>query len=111
MAQALQNVDYVSPFLLEVSNIVGRRWNFRVLWVLRNKKMRYGELFESLKGISPSTLAEVLRQLQKESLIRRTVHGKAPPLKVEYNITKKGLELVVASSSLIKWAMKKKKLV
>lgn len=110
MAQAFQNTDYVGPFLLEVSSIVGRRWSFRILWELRNKKMRYGELLETLKGISPSTLAEVLRHLQKESLIRRKVHGKVPPLKVEYNITKKGLDLVVASSPLIKWVMRKKML-
>ncbi len=109
--RVLGDIDYVRPFLHEVSNIVGKRWNFRVLWEMRNqKKMRYNELLYSLRGISPSTLSDVLKYLQKESLIQRVAHGDFPPLKVEYNITKKGLELIIASSSLIKWTMKEKRL-
>lgn len=110
MERVFEDIDYVRPFLHEVSNIVGKRWNFRILWEMRNqKKIRYNELLYSLHGISPSTLSEVLKQLQKESLIRRVAHGTAPPLKVEYNITQKGLDLIVASSSLIKWTMKERK--
>jgi DNA-binding HxlR family transcriptional regulator len=81
-----------------------------VLWELRNhKKMRYSEILESQKGISPSTLSEVLRSLQKEELVKRIKHGKFPPCTVEYNITKSGIDLIVASSALVKWAMKNKK--
>lgn len=69
--------------------------------------MRYNEILESLRGISPSTLAETLRYLEKESLIKRSVFGKNPPLKVEYSVTEKGLALIVASSSLVKWAIRK----
>jgi DNA-binding HxlR family transcriptional regulator len=107
---SIQNIDYVRPFLHEVSSIIGKRWNFRVLWELRTKKkMRYGQLQGSLDGISPSTLAEVLKHMQNEGLIKRVARGKSPPLKVEYSITQKGLELIIASSSLIKWTMREKK--
>ena len=110
MERLLQNTDYVSPFLFELSDFAGKRWNLRVLWELRNRKtMRYNELLESMKGISPSTLADVLKNLQKESLIKRSSHGKAPPYRVEYKITKSGLDLIIASSYLVKWAIKKKK--
>lgn len=110
MERLFRDIDYVSPFLFELSDFVGRRWNFRVLWELRNHKtMRYGELQASLGEISPSTLASVLRNLQKEDLIKRTSHGKSPPYRVEYKITKKGLDLIIASSYLVKWAIKKKK--
>ncbi|MCA2003926.1 MAG: helix-turn-helix domain-containing protein [Candidatus Nitrosotenuis sp.] len=104
----MHNTDYIAPFLYEISNFIGKRWNFRVLWELRaHKKMRYNELLESLSGISPSTLAETLRYLEKESLIKRSVFGNNPPFKVEYNVTEKGLALIVASSSLVKWAIRK----
>ena len=102
--------DYVRPFLREASKLVGRRWNIGVLWELRNqKKMRFSQLQESLHGISPSTLSDVLKYLQKESLIKRTAKGTVPPLKVEYSITEKGLGLIIASSPLIKWTMREKK--
>lgn len=109
MDKVLKEIDYVRPFLSDASRIIGRRWYFAVLWELRNKKKRFSQLQESLAGISPSTLADVLRSLQRETLIRRSAHGKTPPIKVEYNITEKGLGLIIASSSLIKWAMREKK--
>lgn len=105
----ITNIDYVRPFLNRISRFCSKKWNFQVLWELRNhKKMRYGEVQESLKGISPSTLSEVLKSLQKQGLIKRTKRGKIPPYKVEYSITKSGTELIVASSALVKWAMRNK---
>ncbi len=110
MNQSSNSINYVSPFLNKISRFCAKKWNFQVLWELRNhKKMRYGQLQESLKGISPSTLSEVLRTLQKGDLIKRTKQGKIPPYKVEYSITKSGIDLIVASSALVKWAMKNKK--
>ena len=98
------NLDYVRPFLLKISKFYAKRWNLQVLWELHSyKKLRYGELQESLKGISPSTLAEVLKSLHKDGLVERTVYGKIPPYR------KSGTELIVASSALVKWAMKNKK--
>lgn len=110
MERLLRDIDYVTPFLFELSDFVGKRWNFRVLWELRNhRSMRYGQLQESLAEISSSTLADVLKNLQKDGLIKRMPRGKNPPYRVEYKITKKGLELIIASSYLVKWMIKKKK--
>jgi len=104
----LQNIDYVSPFLHEVTSMIGKRWNFRVLWELRrHKHMRYNELLASLDGISPSTLAETLRYLEGQKLIKRASYGKSPPYRVEYMVTESGFTLLVASSPLIMWAIKK----
>lgn len=104
----MPDIDYVSPFLSEVANFIGKRWNFRVLWELRtHKNMRYNEILANLRGISPSTLAETLRYLEKQSLIRRARYGKSPPFRVEYSITESGIALIVASSPLIKWAIKR----
>lgn len=104
------DIDYVRPFLAKITKFYAKRWNVQVLWDLHSyKKLRYGELLESLKGISPSTLADVLKSLQKDGLIERTVYGKMPPYRIEYSITKSGTDLIVASSALVKWAMKNKR--
>ena len=104
-----QNSDYLLPFLTDVSNFVGKRWSFRIIWEMRhNKKMRFQELQDSLVGISSSTLSETLKNLQNEKLISRHSHGDYPPYKVEYMITKKGMDLLIASSSLVKWAITKR---
>lgn len=103
-----QQQDYVRPYLGAVSSFVGRRWNFGIIWELRNnKKMRFNELLISLAGISPSTLSSTLKSLERSGLVTSTRYGKSPPFKVEYRITGKGIDLIVASSPLIKWAMKR----
>lgn len=110
MNQNVNDIDHVRPFLLKISKFYAKRWNLQVLWELHTyKKLRYGELQESLSGISPSTLAEVLKLLHKDGLVERKVFGKMPPYRIEYSITKAGAELILASSALIKWAMKNKK--
>lgn len=103
----MSNVNYVNPHLAKISKFCAKKWNLQVLWKLRaHKKMRYNEMLQSLKGISPSTLSEVLRTLQREGLVKRTKYGKIPPYKVEYHITDIGTELIIASTALVKWAMK-----
>ena len=107
-ALSTRHPDYVRPYLGKVSSFVGKRWNFVAIWELRNnKKMRFSELLSSLAGISPSTLSSTLKSLESDGLVTSTRYGKTPPFKVEYRITRKGIDLIVASSPLIKWAMKK----
>jgi len=110
VSQNSNDIDYVRPFLARISKFYSKKWNLQVLWELHGyKKLRYGELLESLEGISPSTLAEVLKSLQKDGLIERAVYGKIPPYRIEYSVTKSGTELIVASSALIKWAMRNRR--
>lgn len=61
------------------------------------------------KGNFPIHTIRSTRSLQKEGLVKRTKRGKVPPYTVEYSITKSGIDLIVASSALVKWAMKNKR--
>ncbi len=88
---------------------MGKRWTLRILWEMRNcGKFRYTELLEILDGISPATLSETLKDLQNQGIVKRESFGKTPPFKVEYPLTKKGLSLVIASSSLVRWIIAEK---
>lgn len=76
---------------------------------MRNcRKFRYTELLEILEGISPATLSETLKDLQIQGIVKRESYGKSPPFRVEYTLTKKGLSLVIASSSLVRWLIAQK---
>ena len=44
-------------------------------------------------GISSRTLAERLRQLEREGIVRRRSYPESPP-RVEYELTDKGLDLL-----------------
>jgi DNA-binding HxlR family transcriptional regulator len=58
-----------------------------------------------LKGISPKTLTERLRELEKEGIIVRKMFSEIPP-KVQYSLTKKGCELAISLKYVVKWAEK-----
>ena len=86
---------------------IGKKWGLLIVNEIGNHgSLRYKDLLDELKGISPSTLASMLKELQTEDIISRQAFNEIPP-RVEYSLTKRGLELRVAILPLIKWATKK----
>ena len=61
---------------------------------------------QRLDGISPKTLADVLKDLRKENLIHRESFAEIPP-RVEYSLTEDGKQLCEAVLPLIQWAEKR----
>lgn len=74
------------------ASIIGNKWKIIILRDLLTGTKRYNELTRSVVGISPKVLTENLRDLEKDGIISRKVYPVVPP-KVEYSLTKKGLEL------------------
>ena len=61
-----------------------------ILWRLKNRVMRYGELKKDIPHITHKMLTSQLRELEEEGFITRKVYPVVPP-KVEYSITDRGL--------------------
>ena len=100
------NGDSLIKYLDKIDSTMGKRWTFRIILVLRREKtVRYNDLLKLLDGISPSTLSTNLKSLQLLGLIKRKSTGTIPPLKVEYGLTEKGFDFLIASYPLLKWAV------
>jgi len=61
---------------------------------------------EKLEGISPKSLTDRLRELERMDLVERTVFAEIPP-RVEYSLTRDGSELRRVLMPLMEWASKK----
>lgn len=86
---------------------IGKKWSLLIVNELGNHgSLRYNDLLDELKGISPSTLASMLKKLEEDNLITRQAFNEIPP-RVEYSLTSSGKELRVAIMPLLKWATKK----
>jgi DNA-binding HxlR family transcriptional regulator len=68
---------------------IGGTWKMPILWRLKDRIMRYGELKKDIPHITHKMLTSQLRELEDEGFITRKVYPVVPP-KVEYSITKRG---------------------
>lgn len=88
----LNGTYYYCPVDLTLQ-IVGGRWKGVVIWNLRNGEKRFSELKKRLVVINDKMLAQVLRELEAQGVISRTVHQVVPP-KVSYQLTPEGEQLL-----------------
>ena len=82
--------------------IIGGKWEMPILWRLRDRAWRYGELKRDLGRITHKMLSEQLRELERDGLITRTVLG-AVPAHVEYALTPLGHTTIPLIDALRAW--------
>jgi len=97
--------DYICLCPLEgIINIIAKKWAILVISIIgHHERIRFNDIMHRLDGISPKTLSDVLKDLQKEDLIHRESFAEIPP-KVEYSLTAEGKSLCEAVRPLIRWA-------
>ncbi len=88
---------------------IGGRWKLLILCKLENGKLRFSELRNQISGITERMLTLQLRELEKEALVKRTVHPEVPP-RVDYELTDIAKELVPIWSQLSTWGAKHKEI-
>jgi DNA-binding HxlR family transcriptional regulator len=84
---------------------IGGKYKGRILWVLKDGCMRYGELKRAVVGITPKMLTQTLKELEADDLISRQAYVEVPP-RVEYSLTATGEELIPIISYLRSWGEK-----
>jgi len=68
---------------------IGGTWKIPILWRLRNRTLRYGELQKAIPHLSQKMLTTQLRELEADGIVHREAYPTVPP-KVEYSLTDKG---------------------
>jgi DNA-binding HxlR family transcriptional regulator len=80
------------------------RWELVIIFQLFVQPvLRFSELERAIPAASQKMLIQQLRGLERDGIVRRTVHPQVPP-KVEYALTDFGQQLCSALDSLLKWA-------
>ncbi|WP_225825944.1 winged helix-turn-helix transcriptional regulator [Streptomyces naphthomycinicus] len=76
----------------DVVDHVTSKWGIWVLISLRSNDLRFHALRDSIQGISEKMLAQTLRTLVQDGLVRREVEPTTPP-QVTYGLTEFGQDL------------------
>jgi len=82
---------------------VSSKWGVLVLMALTAEPtLRWSELRRTIEGVSEKMLAQTLRTLEGDGLVRRTALPVIPP-HVEYALTPRGRELTERLVPLMDW--------
>ncbi len=82
--------------------VIEGRWKVMILHHLLPGTKRFNELHRLLKGVSQRTLAQQLRDLERDGIVRRKVYPQIPP-KVEYSLTRLGTSLEPILLAMHEW--------
>ncbi|MCU1469570.1 MAG: transcriptional regulator [Glaciihabitans sp.] len=88
----------------DVLGHIGDKWALLIVGALSvGVRLRFTELHRHIPGISQRMLTVTLRHLERDGLIRRTMHAEVPP-RVEYELTDIGTTLIEPARALGRWA-------
>ena len=90
-----------------VNDVIGQvadKWTMIVLEALQEHGvMRFTEISRAVEGVSQKMLTQTLRRMERDGLVRRTVHPVIPP-HVDYELTDLGDSLSAAFCGVWTWA-------
>jgi DNA-binding HxlR family transcriptional regulator len=103
----------INQEVLDSCKIIHASWNdLTKVWTLPvihalglQEPARFNELKRRIQGISATSLAERLNEMEKQGVVARKVYPESPP-RVEYALTAKGQELKEILKQLGEWAIR-----
>jgi DNA-binding HxlR family transcriptional regulator len=86
----------------QILDRIADKWSLLVIALLENRRLRFTELRREIDGVSQRMLTVTLRSLERDGLVKRTVHPVVPP-RVDYELTSLGGTLHTTIQSLVTW--------
>jgi DNA-binding HxlR family transcriptional regulator len=83
-------------------DVIGGKWKVLILWPLRARACRFGELRRLVPGISEKMLIRHLKEMDADGIVTRRDFKEVPP-RVEYALTEFGESLWTALAPLCEW--------
>ena len=104
----MKSISGYCPRPLEtVSNFLNKKHTMSIIITIGNfGSLRFNELLKRLDKTTSKTLSYRLKELEKQRIISKKIYNEIPP-KVEYSLTNKGKNLMLALKQLMFWAENK----
>jgi len=96
------NESHIDCAVARTIKVIGSKWTMLIIHTLMTGEKRFGQLQQSLVGISSRTLSARLQELEHEGLIRKKIFAEVP-LHVEYSLTENGKSLRSIFATMGKW--------
>lgn len=89
-----------------LSNILGKKWVGKILWVIQDNKIRFGELQRKIEGCSKKMLTQQLDLLIENNIVindKKTINNS---IESTYYLSESGLLLLHIMANMIEWSNK-----
>ncbi len=83
-------------------DVIGGKWKAIIWWRLSNGLGRFGELRRAIPQVTRKMLAQQLKELERDGIVRREVFPEVPP-RVEYSLTDYGHGLGPLIDAICHW--------
>ncbi len=83
-------------------DVIGGKWKVVILFWLKDRTLRFGELRRKISDVSERMLTQQLQELEQHGIVRREVYPEVP-LKVEYSLTDYGRTLRPITDLMCEW--------
>ena len=103
MKQTDETESKICPTIEHAFSILGKKWTGLIIHVLADGPIRFSELLKEVRSLSSRLLAQRLKELECEGILRREVIPEQP-VKVEYTLSEKGRSLIPIMQSVADWA-------
>ena len=87
----------------EVLSQIGGKWTMYIIIALGHGPLRFSELKRKIDGVSQKMLTQTLRKMERDGLVRRRVTA-AVPVRVDYELTDLGHDLLPLQRAIKAWA-------
>ena len=87
--------------------LIGSKWKLLIMRNLLDRPWRFNELKKSLEGISQKVLTDLLRSMEEDGIITRTVYAEVPP-RVEYALSDVGESMRPILDAMKEWGLRYK---
>ncbi len=93
----------------DAMDVLNGKWKISIIAVLcYHHKRRFSDILRDVSGISNKMLSKELKEMEVNSLLKRTVIN-TQPITVEYELTEHGKKLKSVISSLSEWGKEHRK--
>lgn len=101
----VRNPDQLGAKTERVHQLISRKWVSLIIHTLMSEPKRFSEIHAYIPDLSKRMLNERVKELESEGIVLRNVIP-SRPVRTEYSLTRKGVELGRALQALEDWAEK-----
>jgi DNA-binding HxlR family transcriptional regulator len=85
-------------------SILNGKWKVPIIGTLLFGPCRFKDLESVIKKITPRMLSKELKELEINSIIKRTIYNERP-VRIEYELTKSGYALKPILETMVDWGL------